>query len=144
MARPSSILSRLTRPPPSPTSPGRPDSGGIAAPNYRIVDRNPGVLKFEPDVGGRLIEAFDNQVFTTGPITAWDSPQSLKFEWRGVNFVPGESTSVKVFFQSVPTGTRVTIHHTGWAGLRTGHPVRHGQPVPAHGPPAGRLAHVLP
>ena len=39
-------------------------------PKYRIAGRNPGIGKFEPDVGGRLIEAFDNQVFTTGTITA--------------------------------------------------------------------------
>ena len=100
-------------------------------PKYRIAGCNPGVVKFEPGVGGGLTEAFDNQVFTTGTITAWNPPQSLKCEWRGVNFVPGESTQVEVLFESVPTGTRVTIHHTGWAGLRADHPVRRGQPVPA-------------
>lgn len=39
-------------------------------PKYRIAGCNPGVVKFEPCVGGGLTEAFDNQVFTTGTITA--------------------------------------------------------------------------
>lgn len=100
-------------------------------PRYRIAGRNPGVLKFAPGVGGRLTESFDGKEFTTGTITAWNPPDTLEFEWRGVNFVPGESTHVQVRFDAVPTGTRVTILHTGWAGLRPDHPVRHGQPVAA-------------
>lgn len=100
-------------------------------PRYRIAGRNPGVLKFEPGAGGRLIECFDSQEFTTGTITCWEPPNLLEFEWRAVNFAPGESTQVQIRFEAVPTGTRVTILHTGWASLRPDHPVRHGQPVPA-------------
>jgi uncharacterized protein YndB with AHSA1/START domain len=99
-------------------------------PKYRIAGRNPGTIQFEPRLGGCLTESFADQVFTTGTITAWDPPHTLQFEWRGVNFAPGEATRVEVRFEAVPTGTRVTIHHTGWAGLPTGHPVRHGRPVP--------------
>jgi hypothetical protein len=48
-----------------------------------------------------------------------------------VNFAPGESTYVEVVFDAVPTGTRVTVRHSGWAALRPDHPVRHGQQGPA-------------
>jgi hypothetical protein len=48
-----------------------------------------------------------------------------------VNFAPGETTRVEVTFEAVPTGTRVTLRHSGWAALRAGHPVRHGQDGPS-------------
>ncbi len=100
-------------------------------PRFRIAGRNPGVIQFEPRLGGALTENFDGQVFTTGDITAWDPPDRFQFEWRGVNFAPGESTTVEVTFDAVPSGTRVTVRHSGWAALRPDHPVRHGKPVPA-------------
>ena len=50
---------------------------------------------------------------------------------RRVNFDPGESTHVQVVFEAVPTGTRVTVRHSGWATLRADHPVRHGKEGPA-------------
>jgi uncharacterized protein YndB with AHSA1/START domain len=88
-------------------------------------------LRFEPRLGGNLIEEFESpagpQVFTMGNITVWRPPERFEFEWRGMNFAPGESTHVEVLFESVPTGTRVTVRHSGWATLRPDHPVRHGQ-----------------
>ena len=49
----------------------------------------------------------------------------------GSEFRPGESTSVRVVFEAVPTVTRVTVHHSGWAKLRADHPVRHGKDGPS-------------
>ena len=66
-----------------------------------------------------------------GSITAWRPPAFFSFEWRATNFAPGESTRVEVTFEAVPTGTRVTVVHAGWAALRDDHPVRHGQPSAA-------------
>lgn len=100
-------------------------------PRFRAAGRSPGVLRFEPEVGGRLLETFDSQTVVTGTITHWNPPGEFAFEWRGVNFAPGEATQVKITFESVPAGTRVTVLHTGWSTLRDDHPVRHGQPVPA-------------
>ena len=71
------------------------------------------------------------QVFTMGRITVWQPPERFQFEWRGVNFAAGESTYVQVVFEAVPTGTRVTVRHSGWAALRGDHPVRHGKEGPA-------------
>jgi hypothetical protein len=110
-----------------------------SGPKFRIAGKHPGVVRFEPWLGGRLLEEFDEEfdspsrprVFTKGRITVWQPPERFEFEWRGVNFVPGESTRVEVVFEAVPTGTRVTVRHSGWAALRPDHPVRHGQPGPA-------------
>lgn len=104
-------------------------------PKFRIAGREPGLLRFEPWLGGRLMEEFESpsgpQVFTQGKITVWRPPERFRFEWRGVNFAPGESTHVDVIFEAVPIGTRVTVRHSGWAALRPDHPVRQGQPPPA-------------
>jgi len=104
-------------------------------PKFRIAGRERGLLRFEPRLGGRLIEEYESsagpRAFTKGEITAWQPPERFAFEWRGVNFAPGESTHVEVCFEAVPTGTRVTVRHSGWAALRPDHPARHGQPAPA-------------
>jgi uncharacterized protein YndB with AHSA1/START domain len=100
-------------------------------PKFRIAGKEPGVVRFEPWLGGRLMEEFESpsgpQVFAKGTIMVWQPPARFEFEWRGVNFAPGESTRVEVVFEAVPTGTRVTVRHSGWATLRPDHPVRHGQ-----------------
>lgn len=104
-------------------------------PKFRIAGKQRGVIRFEPRLGGQFAEEFDSlsgpQLFTMGKITAWQPPERFQFEWRGVNFAPGESTQVEVVFEAVPTGTRVTVRHSGWAALRPDHPVRHGQEGPA-------------
>jgi uncharacterized protein YndB with AHSA1/START domain len=106
-----------------------------SGPKFRIAGRQAGGVRFEPWLGGRLMEEFESpagpQVFTNGRITVWQPPKEFQFEWRGVNFAPGESTQVQVVFEAVPTGTRVTVRHSGWAALRADHPVRHGQDAPA-------------
>jgi uncharacterized protein YndB with AHSA1/START domain len=100
-------------------------------PKFRMAGRNPGTIRFEPRAGGRLLEEFDSpdgpHSRVMGTITEWDPPRRFAFDWRGVNFAPGESTRVAVTFEPVPTGTRVTVRHSGWASLRPDHPVRHGQ-----------------
>jgi len=100
-------------------------------PKFRIGGKERGKLWFEPRLGGRFVEEFSSpsgpQAFTKGEITIWQPPERFRFEWRGMNFAPGESTQVEVSFEAVPTGTRVTVRHSGWAALRADHPVRHGR-----------------
>jgi uncharacterized protein YndB with AHSA1/START domain len=100
-------------------------------PRFRVAGRHPGTLWFEPGVGGRLMESFENrhgtQVVVTGTITAWEPPFRFAFEWRASNFAAGETTDVEVRFEECGSGTRVTVHHRGWDRLRRDHPVRHGQ-----------------
>lgn len=104
-------------------------------PAYRLAGRKPGALHFEPRVGGRLFETFETasgpQLIEFGRVTVWDPPGRLVFEWRNANFAPGERTEVEVLFEPIDTGTRVTLHHRGWASLRPGHPARHGLEGPA-------------
>lgn len=101
---------------------------------YRVQGPGRGLLHLEPRVGGRLFEQFDGDpplVVQTGTVRVWQPPSRLVFEWRGVNFAPGESTEVDLSFEPVPGGTQLTLVHRGFASLRADHPVRHGQPVPA-------------
>jgi uncharacterized protein YndB with AHSA1/START domain len=102
------------------------DSWWKRGPAYRVAGRSPGVLTFEPGVGGRLFERFDERLVEMGRIVEWDPPRKLAFEWRGVNFEGDEKTDVTVTFDPSPSGTRVTVEHRGFASLRPGHPVRHG------------------
>jgi uncharacterized protein YndB with AHSA1/START domain len=97
---------------------------------YRLAGRRPGVLCFEPGVGGRLFESFETesgtQVCETGRITVWEPPRRLVVKWRNANFASNESTELEVLFEPSGTGTRVTVNHRGWAALRPDHPARHG------------------
>ena len=106
-----------------------------SGPKFRIAGKQPGVVRFEPWLGGRFLEEVESpsgpQVFSKGTITLWQPPERFEFEWQGVNFAPGESTRVEVVFEAVPIGTRVTVRHSGWAALRADHPVRHGHDGPA-------------
>jgi uncharacterized protein YndB with AHSA1/START domain len=102
---------------------------------FRVAGKNRGIIHMEPRVGGRLFESFETktgtQVFETGRVTFWEPPARLVFEWRGVNFAPGEKTEVEVVFRPSGDGTLVTVVHRGWSAIRSDHPVRHGLDVPA-------------
>jgi uncharacterized protein YndB with AHSA1/START domain len=104
-------------------------------PKYRNSGRLPGVLHFEPGVGGRLFESYgdaaDAKLTEIGRVTAWEPPARLAIEWRNKNFAPEERTEVEVRFEAVPGGTRVVLEHRGWAALRDDHPARHGHVGPA-------------
>jgi uncharacterized protein YndB with AHSA1/START domain len=101
---------------------------------FRIGGRAHSVLHLEPRLGGRMFEAIEAgtpQVVQTGTVTAWDPPHGLEIEWRGVNFAPGEKTTISVRFMPRAQGTEVILVHSGFASLPPDHPVRHGQPVDA-------------
>jgi len=96
-------------------------------PRFRPSVQGQGVLTFEPGVGGRLLETYDDQShFVFGRVKIWDPGQRLVFELIGRDFLPGESTEVDVRFEAVGAGTRVTIEHRGWDRFPADHPVRHG------------------
>jgi len=103
-------------------------------PRFRIAGRSPGVLAFEPRLGGRLFEQYESaagpRAHEIGTVLAWEPPTRLVFGWRAANFAPAEHTEVEVRFEPTRRGTRVTVEHRGWAAIRPDHPARHGQ-VPA-------------
>ena len=102
---------------------------------FRTGARELSVLHLEPRLGGRLFETIATpgsdaaHVVQTGTVTEWNPPHALQIEWRGVNFAPGEATTVSVAFDARRDGTQVTLVHAGWAALPPDHPVRHGQAV---------------
>jgi hypothetical protein len=98
-------------------------------PRYRFRAGRDGTMRFEPGVGGRLVEVYDESagdVYEVGRVRIWKPPERLVFDWRGNTFAPGERTEVEVWFEPVPGGTRVTIEHRGWDALPEDHPTRHG------------------
>jgi uncharacterized protein YndB with AHSA1/START domain len=96
-------------------------------PRYRPEIAGEGTMRFEPRVGGRLLEVYETgKVFELGRIHAWEPGARLLFDWRARNFEPGETTVVEVRFEESGNGTRVTLEHRGWDSISAGHPARHG------------------
>jgi hypothetical protein len=102
---------------------------------YRVSGKGRGVMCLEPGVGGRLFEEIESgagaRVVETGRVTEWDPPARFALEWRNVNFSKTEKTLVEVDFEESPSGTIVTVTHSGWSAIRPDHPARHGLDVPA-------------
>lgn len=99
-------------------------------PRWRFLRSPRSVLRFEPGVGGRLIEVDpdDDAVgHVVGQVEVWEPGAALIFEWRLPNFAPSERTWVQVTFEPVGEHTRVTLIHTGLRALRPDHPARHGE-----------------
>lgn len=87
----------------------------------------PGVLAFEPGIGGRFTETnADGRVVEVGRVTAWAPPTHLAFTWRQASFAPEMSTQVEVRFEPVETG--VTVEHRGWESVPPSHAARHNFP----------------
>ncbi len=105
-------------------------------PRYRVQPDRPSAMRFEPGVGGRLVEVYDEatgDAFEHGKVRVWDPPKRLVFEMSGRDFQPGESTEVEVRFEGVGDATRVTVEHRGWERFPAGHPVLHGLESSAFG-----------
>jgi hypothetical protein len=96
-------------------------------PKFRPSVHGKGVLRFEPAVGGRLLETYDNgSQFVFGIVQVWEPGRRLVFDMIARAFGPGESTQVEVRFEAEGEGTRVTVENRGWDRFPEGHPVRHG------------------
>jgi hypothetical protein len=103
-------------------------------PRFRWKPHRGGTLRFEPGVGGRLVEVYDEaagDLFEVGRVLVWENPSRLVFEFRARNFEPDQVTEVEVSFERVEQGTRVTVEHRGWDALPPDHPARHGLEGPA-------------
>ena len=89
----------------------------------------PGVLSFEPGIGGKLVETRpDGETFEVGTVTAWDPGRLLAFTWRQASFAPDQVTDVEIRFEPVGEETRVTVEHRGWESVPQVHVARHGFP----------------
>ncbi len=102
-------------------------------PFFRFTPKSPGVLAFEPGVGGRFTETLPaGQVFEIGRITVWEPGARLAFTWRQASFAPGQETLVEVRFEPTAEGVRVSVEHSGWERIPTGHLARHGLKDPEY------------
>ena len=93
-----------------------------------------GVLHFETEPERRLVEIYpdgEHDALVIGRVLAWEPGSRLVFEWRDVDFAPGESTEVEVRFDRIGAGTRVSVEHRGWEELEADHPALHGLENPA-------------
>lgn len=98
-------------------------------PAWRFDHGQGGTLRFEPGIGGRLVEVFDEargKLYKVGRVRVWERGARLVFEFRALAFEPGQTTEVEVRFEPVVGGTRVTLEHRGWGAFPAEHPVRHG------------------
>lgn len=98
-------------------------------PRFRVHHDRETRMRFEPGVGGRLVEVFDpttGEGFEHGKVRVWDPPSRLVFEMSGRDFREGERTEVEVRFEDERGMTRVTVEHRGWDQFPADHPVRHG------------------
>ena len=101
-------------------------------PQYRHSGSSAGLIRIEPQVGGRLFESYERggmpHIFEVGRIRVWDPPNRLAFSWRNTNFAAEEHTSVEVNFAATASGSLVTVTHSRLSTLRADHPARHGLP----------------
>jgi uncharacterized protein YndB with AHSA1/START domain len=104
------------------------DAWWLRGPQHRFRAPWDGTLRFEPGPAGRLIEQYaDGSAFVIGRVVRWEPGRRLLLSWRLPNFAGAEATEVDVRFEPIDGGTRVSVEHRGWDGLRDGHPVRHGK-----------------
>jgi hypothetical protein len=73
-------------------------------------------IRFEPGVGGRWLEVYDEEagdVLEIGRILVWEPGERLVMVYRdGGHQLDG--TEIEVRFDSIDGGTRVTLEHRGW------------------------------
>ena len=80
-------------------------------------------VRFEPGIGGRLVEVYDKETGegrTIGEVTAWEPGRRLEF-------VDSYQTEVDVTFQVENEATRVVLEHRGLERLRPDLADRHGR-----------------
>ncbi len=95
---------------------------------FAFTPRAPGVLSFEG--AERLIETREGgKVFEIGRVRVWEPGQRLVVGWRQATFTPDMATEVEVTFEPVGEDeTRVTVSHSGWDSVPTGHVAKHHFP----------------
>lgn len=83
--------------------------------SWKHPDRAVGI-RFEPGVGGRLIEVHDadtGEGFAFGKIQVWEPGERLVFADLLSSTPPNPLTEVDVRFEATADGTRVTLEHRG-------------------------------
>ncbi len=104
------------------------DTWWLRGPKHRFRAPWNGAIIFEPGPAGRLLEQYaDGTTFVIGHVLQWAPGERLVLSWRLPSFADSDTTEVDVRFDAVDGGTRVSVEHRGWDGLRPDHPARHGK-----------------
>jgi uncharacterized protein YndB with AHSA1/START domain len=77
-------------------------------------------IRFEPGVGGRWIEVWDEATgegYELGRVLAWEPGERLVVTYRSVHLPPALETEIEVRFAAVADRTRVTLEHRGLEAL---------------------------
>jgi len=86
-------------------------------PKGHTVSGDPDSVRFEPRVGGRIVErARDGAEHVWGEVTAWDAPSRVEFLWH-LFFDRSQATRVALTFTEDGPTTRVRLEQTGFAAL---------------------------
>jgi uncharacterized protein YndB with AHSA1/START domain len=83
--------------------------------SWKNPDRAVGI-RFEPGVGGRLLEVHDaesGEGFAFGRVLVWEPGARLVFADLVSSAPPDPVTEVEVRFEAAGEGTRVTLEHRG-------------------------------
>ena len=83
---------------------------------------------FEPRVGGRFLEIYDESGATleVGRMLVWEPAERILWQSREDGRPADQQTEVEVRFEPVEQGTRVTVEHRGWDRVPREDPARHG------------------
>ena len=77
-------------------------------------------LRFEPRVGGRLVETVrDGREHAWGAVTTWRPGERIALSWH-LDRDPTTAQWIVVEFNATPAGTRVVLTHGGWEKLPEG------------------------
>ena len=101
-------------------------------PRYRHIDDPASTMRFEPRVGGRLLEVHatgSGEAYERGRVLVWQPGGRLVYETAGRDMT--RPTEVEIRFEAVDAGTRVTVEQRGFDAIPADAPVRHGLAEPA-------------
>ena len=93
------------------------ERAGVWWPKGHTVSGDPDSVRFEPRVGGRIVErARDGAEHVWGEVTAWDAPSRIEFLWH-LFFDRTQATRVALTFSDQGATTRVRLEQSGFAAL---------------------------